>query len=362
MLLLKRKPAGEKKKKSFWREWADAALFAIVAATIIRWLFLEAYTIPTPSMEKSLLVGDFLFVSKMHYGARTAKTPIQMPLTHQKIWFTDIPSYSTAIQLPQFRLPGFSEVKKGDVVVFNWPADMNYPTDLKTNYIKRCIAAAGDTIMLRQREVFVNGKPENKPEKMQYKYKILCSESINERIWEDADITDYGETHYGYLADATPEAAEKMRQLPFIKGVELFTAPAGLPDPSVFPHSSRYDWNVDNYGPLWVPKKGVSIPMTKENFIRYAQTIHDFENLDNVEIRDSSLVIDGKPVTEYTFRQNYYWMMGDNRHDSEDSRFWGFVPEDHVVGKAWFIWMSLEPKPGFILSRIRWRRLFNGID
>ncbi|MDX2189193.1 MAG: signal peptidase I, partial [Bacteroidota bacterium] len=154
------------------KETFDSILFAVIAATLIRWAFLEAYTIPTPSMEKSLLVGDFLFVSKVHYGPRTPKTPLQVPLTHQTIWGTSIPSYIGAVQIPSFRFPGFSEIKKGDCVVFNWPADQGYPTDLKTNYIKRCVATAGDTIKIINMQLFVNGKPSVNPEKMQYRYFI----------------------------------------------------------------------------------------------------------------------------------------------------------------------------------------------
>jgi signal peptidase I len=348
-------------KKGFVKEWADAIIFAVVAATLIRWAFFEAYTIPTPSMEKSLLVGDFLFVSKLHYGPRTPQTILQVPLTHQKIWGTDIPSFSDAIQVPSFRFPGFTSIKNNDVVVFNWPADEGYPTDLKTNYIKRCVAVAGDTLQIIDTKVIINGQVAKIPEKVQFQYYLITKENINDRIFKANKITDYYPIPEGYVVHTQPETIEKLKGMPFISQVIQVKQQEGVGDPSVMPHNSKYNWNIDFFGPLWVPKKGATIQMTPENVILYESTISRYEGHENVTVEQGKLLIDGKAIESYTFQQNYYFMMGDNRHNSLDSRFWGFVPEDHVVGKGFLIWMSLD-KDGNFLHKIRWNRLFNLIE
>lgn len=350
------------KKKSWAKEWLDAIVFAVVVATFVRWIFLEAFTIPTPSMEKSLLVGDFLFVSKVHYGARTPKTPLQVPLTHQKIWGTEIPSYSTLIQLPQFRLPGFSKIKNNDVVVFNWPADYQYPTDLKTNYIKRCIGIAGDTLSLKRHVAFINGKKAHEPEMMQYRYTLFSSQMINDKVFKKLDISEHYNIPGGYLLFTTPERAAKLKEMAFVEQLNLADMPPEEPNPRVYPLDPKFGWNEDNYGPIWIPKEGATTVMDARNAQLYFKMIQEYEYWEDVKLENGKLMIDGKPVEKYTWKQNYYFMMGDNRHNSEDSRFWGFVPEDHVVGKAWLIWMSLDPDNKFVLDGIRWRRLFNLID
>lgn len=363
------------KPKSKVREWWDAILFAVVAATLIRWLIMEAYTIPTPSMENSLLVGDFLFVSKFHYGTRTPKTPLQVPLTHQKIWFTEIPSYVEWIQLPQYRLPGISEVKRGDVVVFNVPGMeennwglpksqwKKYPTDLKTNYIKRCVAIAGDVLEVKDRQVIVNGTPLENPPDMQFGYIVTAKDEINKR---NLDKYDLGEEDYTLLgrpaADKviyhmflTEKLAAELRALPYITSVELDTQRSDTPDPRTFPQSKLYHWTADNFGKLTIPKEGWTIQLTDSLLALYGSTIVDYDHNDDARITDGKLFIDGKEVTSYTFKQNYYFMMGDNRHNSHDSRYWGFVPEDHIVGKGFFIWLSIDRNKG----GIRWNRFFN---
>lgn len=365
----------EEKPKSKPREWFDAIVFAVIAATLIRWLIMEAYTIPTPSMEKSLLVGDFLFVSKFHYGTRTPKTPIQMPLTHQKIWFTDIPSYNDAIQLPQYRLPGLTTVKRNDVVVFNYPPELEYPTDLKTNYIKRCVAIAGDTIQVKHKQVIVNGTPSENPPKMQLSYAVTSNSLINERTMKKYDITDYGilgwrNNNAVYQMRLMPEVAEELETLPFITNVEPATISNGsLKDKTaddveaeIYPKvPSMFAWNSDFFGPVVLPKEGMTITLNDSTLALYGDVIRNYEHNEDVSINDGQLTIAGNEVSEYTFKQNYYFMMGDNRHNSLDSRYWGFVPEDHIVGKAFFIWLSLDANENMfnIFEKVRWTRFFN---
>ena len=347
-----------KEKKSTKDEWLEAISFAVIAATLIRWAFMEAYVIPTPSMENSLLVGDYLFVSKMNYGPRTPQTPLQVPLTHAKMWgFLDfIPSYTSAVQLPMYRFPGLSEVERNDVVVFNYPLEFEHPTDLKTHYIKRCVAIPMDTLEIKDTQVFVNGQQSENPVQMQFEYAIVTNKSISERTFKKYDIWDFSREKWGYRAHALPDEVMKMKELTFVEDVVMLKDQwkTRFPDPVSLP------WSVDNYGPLVIPAKGLTIDLDQEMVAKYGSTIRDYENLDNVEVRDDQLYKDGELMTQHTFRQNYYFMMGDNRHNSQDSRYWGFVPEDHVVGEASFIWLSIDPNESFF-SKIRWSRLFNGI-
>ncbi|HEY0741361.1 MAG TPA: signal peptidase I [Chryseosolibacter sp.] len=370
------------KPKSKVREWWDAILFAVVAATLIRWLIMEAYTIPTPSMENSLLVGDFLFVSKFHYGTRTTTTPLQIPLTHQKIWFTEIPSYLEWIKLPQYRLPGISKVKREDVVVFNVPPkELNeykdYPVDLKTNYIKRCVAIPGDTFRIENRQVIINGKPSPNPPLMQYSYIVIAANEINKRVLDKYKIYEDDYQIVGRPGDGvvyqmyiTPELADELKKLNFIREIKIATYNGAdgfgartekNVESNIFPDAQKFPWNGDFFGPLVIPAEGMKITMSEENLAKYGSTIALYEHHDDVKIENGKLLIDGKEVTEYTFSQNYYFMMGDNRHNSLDSRYWGFVPEDHIVGKAFFIWLSIDRNADFI-NKIRWNRFFKLIE
>ena len=349
----------ESKIKSVAREWADAILFAVIAATIIRWLFLEAFTIPTPSMEKSLLVGDFLFVSKIHYGPRTPKTPLQVPLTHQKIWGTNIPSYVDWIQLPQFRLPGFTSIKQNDVVVFNYPPELDYPVDLKTNYIKRCVGLPGDSLKVVDTQVFINNVVLENPVKMEFRNNIVTNQDIKERVFKNYDITDYERTNYGYIAHTTAKTAKEFEKLPFVEKVDLLKMGSDQVNPRVYPKNARlFNWNEDFYGAIWIPAKGATIDLNEITIALYRNVIENYEHNDEVRIENGKVYVNGEEISQYTFKQDYYFMMGDNRHNSEDSRFWGFVPEDHVVGKAFFIWLSLDKNESFF-SKIRWSRFFN---
>jgi signal peptidase I len=340
---------------------------------------MEAYTIPTPSMEQSLLVGDFLFVSKFHYGSRTTTTPLQVPLTHQKIWFTDIPSYTELIRLPQYRLPGISHIKRNDVVVFNVPPielndGIDYPVDLKTNYIKRCVAISGDTLRIINRQVYINGKPSENPPLMQNSYLVTANDKINERILKRYKIYDHqqlGTTGNSvvYQMHLTEEVAEELRKMNFIQDVRIATnnedgygpRTEKMVESNIFPDSKTFPWNGDFYGPLVIPYEGMTVSMDENTLATYGSTIVEYDHNKNVKIENGKLFIDGKELSQYTFKQNYYFMMGDNRHNSLDSRYWGFVPEDHVVGKAFFIWLSIDRNADF-LHKIRWSRFFKLIE
>ncbi len=366
----------KKKKKSPVREWFDSVLFAVVAATLIRWLLLEAYVIPSGSMEKTLLVNDFLFVSKMHYGTRTPKTILQLPLTHQKIWFTEIPSFLDWIQLPGYRFPGFSAVKNGDIVVFNYPGCPErpdefggydkYPLDLRTYLIKRCIGIPGDVVELRRATVFVNDAQVPDPPGVQNWYRLESSESINPRLFKRTGAEERGlgaaSGLYYYDLTATPDAVRELKKHSFVRNIhqDILTPGDHLTPYKAFPYNDSLNWNRDNIGPLTVPKRGMTIRLDHKNLALYKGLITTFEHHEQAEYRDGRIYLNGKPVEEYTFRQDYYFMMGDNRNDSDDSRFWGFVPADHVVGKALFIWMSLDKDAG-LLEKVRWNRLFSRI-
>ena len=382
-------------QKSAFREWIDSVVFAVVAATLIRFFFFEAYTIPTPSMESSLMVGDFLFVSKMHYGVRTPKTPLQVPLTHQKIWGTDLPSYSTLLDLPIKRLPGFSEVKQGDAVVFNVPnylPDGDAPVDLRTYYIKRCIGTPGNTLEIRDTQVYINGKPMENPARMQHEYLLKVKETLNDEFFDKYDITNgvdaTGQSNFNwqevqltsqdssivglhdYVVNTYSSNIEEIKKLKSFVSVEILKAPKGTPDgedsmtkddASTAMFGKSYVWNKDNYGPLLIPKEGSTIQLDSVNVDKYKYVIKYYEGNKDVVIEGYTIKIDGKIIKSYTFKQDYYFMMGDNRHHSADSRYWGFVPADHVVGKAVFVWMSLDPNKSWF-SKIRWSRLFRFVN
>ncbi|WP_428327571.1 signal peptidase I [Mucilaginibacter sp.] len=368
----KKKDTPNKKKKSATREWADAIVFAVIAATLIRTFFIEAYVIPTPSMERSLLVGDFLFVSKVNYGARTPMTPIAFPFAHHTMPLINTKAYWDGLELPYYRLPGLSEVKKGDVVVFNYPADTinNRPVDKRENYIKRCQGAPGDTLSVVDGQVYVNGKAMPNPpgEQMEYNYSTNGVD-INPQALDDLHITLYEGHQYPAM---TKESADVLKGYSNVKNLMPVIAPkakAGADGP-VFPVKDvshvllngkvpDYKWNEDNYGPIIIPKKGWTVKLDSLTLPIYQRAIQVYEN-NKLEVSGNDILINGKKTDTYTFKMNYYWMMGDNRHDSEDSRYWGFVPEDHIVGKALFIWMSWDDNASFF-GKIRWSRLFRGI-
>jgi signal peptidase I len=365
-------PKAPAKPKSALREWLDAIVFAVIVATLFRWFFVEPFTIPTPSMEKSLLVGDYLFVSKLHYGARTPKTPLQIPLAANKIWGTEIPSFLRWIQLPQYRLPGFSEVTRNDAVVFNYPPEVDLPTDMKTYYIKRCIGLPGEEISMQNQQVYIDGKPIVAPIHSQTSYALETREILKERVFQGFGITDVDQTANGYQVHTDSVTAEELRKAEFTvkltkqlyeksdaySGARFFSQVNGIGS-TMLP---KFDWTIDNFGPMRIPKKGAVLPVEPQNLFLYEHVIRHYEGNEDVKVEGGKLMIGGKEVTSYTFKQNYYFMMGDNRHNSADSRFWGFVPEDHILGKALFVWLSVNPNPSEEEGRVRWKRLFTGIE
>ena len=364
----------EVKPKSFVREWSDAIVFAVIAATLIRWTTVEAFVVPTASMENTVLVGDYLFVSKFHYGTRTTRTPLQIPLTHQKIWGTEIPSFLPWIKLPYYRLPGIGEVKREDVVVFNIPPKelsdgIDYPIDLKTYYVKRCVGIPGDRIEVREGDLIINDNLLAKPTHMKLSYLIASNDEINKRNLTKLglDSEDYfflgrsqgGEAIYKMLL--TKEQLEEVKSVSYITSVQEDYTRSEIPDNGIFPASRSNEWTGHNYGPIVIPKAGMKIVIDEFTLPLYEEIITKYEANENVIVENNKLSINGKAVEKYTFKQDYYFMMGDNRHNSLDSRYWGFVPEDHIVGKALFIWMSLD-KEADLLHKVRWNRIFTLIE
>ncbi|MCX2453585.1 signal peptidase I [Pedobacter sp. PLR] len=383
-----------KKKKTKKREWFDAVIFAVIAATLIRVFFIEAYTIPSGSMEKSLLIGDYLFVSKVNYGARIPITPIAFPFAHHSMPVTGTKAYWDGVQWKYRRLPGLSDVKRNDVVVFNLPVgdtvalenqEPSYynlvresgwsvvnsqytitsrPVDKRENIIKRCIGISGDVISMKGGVVSVNGKTEPLKNTGQMPYKIqLKTPDVNFDVFKELGFTVNEMTQIDadtYIANATPEMTDKLKSLDFIKSVDLSVKPETADDGDLFPLDTNRKWNVDNFGPIKIPAKGWRVQLDSHTMPLYYRAIRTYEG-NKVEKKGDAWYINDKPATTYTFKMNYYWMMGDNRHNSIDSRYWGFVPEDHIVGKALFIWMSWDKGASFF-HKIRWNRLLKGVN
>jgi signal peptidase I len=395
--------AVKKYKKSTAREWIDAGVFAVVAATLIRTFVFEAYTIPTGSMEKTLLVNDFLFVSKFSYGPRIPNTPLSIPFVHNTLPVTNGNSYVEWLKLPYTRWFE-SPVKRHDVVVFNFPdgdtvinlpeyqSQFTYydamrrigngnadsgrqiilgnpdqyplvlrPVDKKENYIKRCVAIAGDTLQIKEQVLYIDGKAETFPPESETYYTVdTKGQPLDENVMRDEynlDVNNTDEVHptgtpNQFVMLLTWAAHQKMLS----GGLATKIVPMIDTDPSVWPYAFAVPsatWTRDNYGPIWIPRKGATITLTPENYPIYNRAIRVFEH-NTLEVKEGKFYLNGQPATQYTFKMNYYWMMGDNRHGSQDSRYWGFVPEDHVVGEAWLIWMSWN-------KGIRWSRLFQKI-
>jgi signal peptidase I len=362
------------KPKTKLIEWRDSIVFAVVVATLFRWSFVEAFVVPTPSMENTILVGDYLFVSKFHYGARTPRTPLQIPLTHQRIWGTQIPSYLDWIQLPSYRLPGLRDVERGEPVVFNIPPlvlndGIERPIDLKTYYVKRCVAIAGDRFEIRNKQIIVNGEPLHKPAYMKFSYLVTANDDIHQRHLDKLQLStdDYyylgrtAEDRVVYKMLLTRGQRNEIGALPFIASVsEDYTTDDGG-DSNIFPLTKSTLWNGDNYGPLIIPKAGMRMMVNDSTLSTYGEMIRLYEENESVLMNGADLIINGKKIDEYTFKQDYYFMMGDNRHNSLDSRYWGFVPENHILGKPLFRWMSIDSEAD-LLYKIRWNRIFTLVE
>lgn len=355
-----------KKRKSPAREWADAIVFAVIAATLIRALFIEAYVIPSGSMERTLRIGDYLFVSKMNYGARMPMTPIAFPFAHNTMPLIGIRSYWDGLQLPYYRLPGLQAINRYDVVVFNWPGDTtgNRPADKKENYIKRLQGLPGDTVQIIGAQAYANGKALKTPAQGQLTYKVTTDGTeFNLKVMDDLGITgaDSPASDGTYLLFLTPASYKKILHFSNVRSVVAANLPEGQFEvtPLIFPGDTLHKWNMDFYGPLVVPRKGMVMKLDASNIAIYARAIRSYEK-NSLDIKPDGIYINNFKTSSYTFKMNYYWMLGDNRHNSIDSRYWGFVPEDHIVGKALFVWWSWDEHASF-LSKVRWNRIFMGI-
>lgn len=421
--------------KSSARSWIDALIFAVAAAYIIRACWFELYTIPTSSMESSLMVGDFLSVSKLAYGVRVPQTPIAMPFVHNKLPLTDhAKSYTEIIKLPYLRSKQLRPIRHNDVVVFNYPdgdtvalerqAESYYaivrefeamlnpnapqvdkqnvyyryapetimqlqqkyagdyypgkgrdavwkeyhivarPVDKRENYVKRCIALPGDKLSIVNKQVHINGQPVTNPKRIQYSYMVyhptgmqLSLKKRKELNINEEDVQRVDQYTAVYRLNADQVA--KITKMGYT--VQVLEDKAGEYDPSIFPHSPEYAWNKDHFGPLVIPAKGMTVAIDAKNIVLYEQIIRQYEN-NTLQVRDGKVFINGQEAHSYTFKMNYYFMMGDNRHNSADSRFWGFVPEDHIVGKASVVWLSVDKfKTWGDKGKIRWNRMFKKI-
>ena len=414
--------------KSWFGEWISALMFAVIAATLVHNYFIQPYIIPTGSLEKTLLIGDFLFVSKFHYGARTPTSAVAFPMVHDTIPIIKKRSYLKKPQLPYFRLPGFQDVKRNDIVVFSWPADtvrkffvrekgIIKPIDKKSNYVKRCVGIPGDSLEIINGFVYINGVQNALPDraKTQYTHYGYNNKGVSSRKLLDAGYKDFNrkykirkatqatydaiapyilgvlsseDEYYTVITPSSgipPEIIGKLR----ISAKELLDAKkeitltvleakeilrTGIVDSIVqkitqtktaninfFPNAIPYDWNEDNFGPILIPKAGMTIDINEQTLPLYKKIIREYEK-NELSKEGSKIFIDGKEASSYTFEQDYYWMMGDNRHRSEDSRYWGYVPEDHVVGKPVLVWFSIEGiNDGIKNWSIRWDRLMTTV-
>jgi signal peptidase I len=391
------------------KNWVDPIIFAVIAASIIRGYFIEAFTIPTSSLEKSLMVGDFLFVNKFAYGPKIPQTPLSFPFAHHTLPLSETKkSYLEWIKLPYFRLPGFGSVKNDDIVVFNYPdgdtvalrqQNQSYyqivrkyaedemrrdpsqnrntvnrlaweyvnstpaqfgeivarPVDKREHYVKRCVGIAGDKLEVRNSDVYINGTMQKMPAKAQHFYYVRCTNEARAFLSspEQLDRLDInaGEAFNAaeskdsivYALNMPVDVMEQVKKLPGVVSVTKKIDPAGERESSIFPHNGAYAWNNDNFGPLLIPKAGMTMPIDTHNICLYEKVLNTYDDgIHQVTKQGGQVLYDGKPITSYTFKQDYYFMMGDNRHNSADSRSWGMVPYDHIVGSPFFVWFSMK--------------------
>ena len=367
-------------------EWVSSILFAVVAATIVHTYVMQPFTIPTSSLEKTLLVGDFLFVSKFHYGARTPMTAVAFPMVHDTIPILKSKSYLKDLQIPYFRFPGFQKIKQNDIVVFSWPPDTLTnitnprskvdikPLDKKSNYVKRCVGLPGDSLEVRDGYVYINGTKNELPgrAKLQFGYAFRTKNPLNPSFAaEQYDITDLypmdnPPSYRVFRAMMTDASYERFKNYPGMDTIFKTTAKKGVSDLSTFPQSPYYQWNTDYFGAMYIPKAGASVAITAETLPLYRRIIEVYEGSEmgiknKISQSGTQVLLNGNPLTSYTFKLDYYWLMGDNRNNSQDARMWGFVPFTHVVGKPVLVWMSWNSNAKGIMNKIRWERLFTTV-
>lgn len=364
------------KNQKFKDNFLSSIVFAVVVATFVHTYFIQPFTIPSSSLEKTLLVGDFLFVSKFHYGARNPMTAVALPMVHDTIPVINKKSYLNKPQIPYFRFPGFTKLERNDIAVFNWPVDtvkffgdrnsvgIRKPIDKKSNYVKRTVGVPGDKIEIKDGVLIVNDQVLEYSDrtKLQYSYTVTTdgSQLDGDFILNKLKITDglnpisENKIHFYALTD---EAAERLKELSAIK--EVTRNINKRPSAGIFPYNNL--WNEDNLGPIYIPQAGKTVELTTETLPFYKQIITEYEG-NTLSVLGNEIRVNGVPTNKYTFNLDYYYMMGDNRHNSEDSRFWGFVPETHIVGKPIFIWLSMDNNPYLkALDKIRWERMFTTV-
>lgn len=409
-------------------EWLSSLTFAVVAATLVHTYFLQPYAIPTPSLERTLRVGDFLIVSKFHYGARIPMTAVSTPMVHDTLPILKVKSYLKKPQIPYLRLPGIEKVKKNDIVVFNWPADtvrqffvkekgVKKPIDKKSNYVKRCVGTPGDTLEIIDGFVYINGVQLELDQRARpmYNHKVYSSKGVSPNLLIQADADDFSrkfiaenltQDQYNALvphligvnqtaegtielyttsdgipvtvlrenrialkeplsteviANLTLAGAELLAQHPSIDSVSMDLTPKGTSGYRIFPEHPNFNWNEDQFGPIYLPKEGDEIDLNLTTYPIYKKLLTEYEG-NSIELVNGEFIVNGSPSERVNITKNYYWMMGDNRDHSEDSRSWGFVPEDHILGKPIFIWMSWDHfNEGLLSMKPRWDRFFTTV-
>ena len=350
------------KKKSAIKEWLKAIFFAFITIILFRIFFFEAFTIPSPSMEKSLLTGDYVLVSKLSYGPRIPNTLFSLPFAHQHLPFTEnTNSYLNWIKLPYKRLFGPPDVERNDIVVFNYPMEEEHPVDQRIYYIKRCVAIPGDTLEIREGQVYINGEFNDVPENLQFNYKILTdSDSIDSGSLTKLGITEGGKMHHNgeYWFTLNEKDVDKVKKIPHVASVTPLLEKQGSYSDYMFPENDHFLWNVDFFGPIYIPKAGDSVRLNIDSIPLYERIISIYEK-NNLRTSHDSVFINNKYSKFYKFKMNYFFMMGDNRHNSADSRFWGFLPEDHIVGKTVLVLLSIDKSDAG--SNVRWNRWFKKI-
>ena len=350
------------KLKGYILQWVKALLLALFTVVVVKSFFFWVYVVPSTSMEKTLLPGDLIFVNKMSYGLRLPITPLTFPLSHHRMPFNEtVNSFSDFIQFPYVRL--FNKtIERNDVVVFNYPRETQLPIDHRPFYIKRCIGLPGETLEIKDKKVFINRAYLDFPSNVEFNYNVQTTADLNSDTLIKYRVTEGGRVGKDNFWQLTLSDSSKkqLKELDYIVSIKpLVVDPNGYAD-YIFPYDKHYQWNIDYFGELIIPKKGLTIQLDTNNIKLYKKIIEEYE-ANELKLEGPEIVINGEPTTSYTFTMDYYFMMGDNRHNSSDSRFWGFLPEDHIVGKATTVLLSVN-KSAIVKSKYRWERFFKGIN